>query len=107
MASPIIHIDKKAIAFRDEAINIEKEAANLYYSKRSEIIYIDFASVIFISRSFADEWLDTITRLTNSGITVKLQNVADNVQKMLKIVTTTRAEISKLTSEQIQSLKSK
>ena len=89
--SETIPIIKQAIAFRDEATAIEARAKKL--SKNSMTVYIDFNAVKFISRSFADELINSIERLKKSGISLKVKNTSPGIKRMLDIVKFTRKNI--------------
>lgn len=91
MKAETIHIDKPAIAFRDDAEAIEKQAKKR--AKKSSVVNLDFKEVKFISRSFADELINATERLSKSGITLKIRNALPNVKKMLALVRATRKDI--------------
>jgi anti-anti-sigma regulatory factor len=93
MKTPTIHLFKQAIAFRDDAEEIEKQAKKS--AKKSPVVYLDFKEVKFISRSFADELINSMERLKKSDISLKIRNAAPNVKKMLSLVRQTRRSILK------------
>ncbi len=79
MKSEIIYLEKRAIALRDDAKEIERRAKK--FAKKSTLVYVDFKEVQFISRSFTDELINSVERLKNSGISLKIRNIAPNVKK--------------------------
>ena len=91
----IIYLIKPAIAFRDEAISIELQAKKL--SKKFKVICIDFKAVKFISRSFADELINSAERLKKTGVSLKFKNTSPDIKKMLDIVKLTRQNILRKT----------
>lgn len=91
MKSEKIVLQKQAIAFRDDAMEIEKAARKL--AKKNPVVYVDFKAVKFISRSFADEFINSRERLKNSGVSLKIKNIAPNLKKMMALVRHTRKNI--------------
>ncbi|GEM_PF-1825590 len=91
MKSEKIYLHKQAIVFRDDATEIERVAKKL--AKKNPVVYIDFKAVKFISRSFADEFINSKERLKNSGVSLKTKNTAPNVKKMIALVRHTRKNI--------------
>lgn len=93
MKSKIINLHKQAIGFRDDALEIERQARKL--AKKTSVVYVDFKPVIFISRGFADEFIKVTERLNDSGVALRMRNAAPNVKKMIAIVRRTRKNILK------------
>jgi anti-anti-sigma regulatory factor len=91
MKSEKIYLKKQAIAFRDDAKKIERTAMKL--AKKTSLVYVDFKAVKFISRGFADEFINVTERLKNAGISLKTKNTAPNLKQMMALVRHTRKNI--------------
>lgn len=91
MSRQIIHISKKLLVFRSDAIKIKKEADN----SSSDIIIIDFSEVHFISRAFADELLNISEKLQKDGVKIQLCNIKPNLKKLFQTVKNTRKRIKR------------
>jgi len=69
-----ILIEKKNLLFREEAKRLVRKI-------KSKNAILDFAKVEFISRAFADEFLDLISKKS-----VKIKNIKPNLKKLFSIV---------------------
>jgi len=96
MSRHVIHISKKLLAFRGDAIKIKKESEN----SSSDIIIIDFSEVHFISRAFADEFLKISEKLQKNGVKIQLSNIKPNLKKLFQTVRSTRKRIKRELSAQ-------
>lgn len=96
MSRQVIHISKKLLAFRGDAIKIKKESDK----SSSDIIIIDFSEVHFISRAFTDEFLNISEKLQKNGIRIQLCNIKPNLKKLLQTVKSTRKRIKRELSAQ-------
>lgn len=85
-----IHINKKVVSFREDAINIKSESL-----KNSSDIYIDFSDVYFISRAFTDELLNVIEEIKKEGKKIHLLKMNSNLKKMIQLVKNGRKKIKK------------
>lgn len=88
MKTKTIHISKKVLALREDAINIKKEA-----DKASSDISIDFSEVHFFSRAFSDELLNVMEALKAEGKKIHLKKINPNIKKMLQLVKDQRRRI--------------
>ena len=85
---------QKLLAFRKDAIEIEKEAKRV-----SSGTILDFSEVHFISRAFADELLNVLDRLKKEGHKIQLRKMRPALKGHIKTVEKTRREIKKELSE--------
>ena len=90
MIQQTIRISKKLLAFREDAMNIKKES-----KKISSDILIDFSEVHFVSRAFADEFLNVIEEIKAEGKKINFIKMYPDVRKMLKLVKNGRKKIKK------------
>lgn len=95
MKSETIYLEKQAIAFRDDAKEIEKLTKKV--AKKYSIVYLDFSEVKFISRSFADELINVQEKLKEKGVSLRMKNTASNVRQMITLVRMTRRKILRQT----------
>ena len=83
------------IASREAArIVTQKLIEQLSHSNAKEV-FLDFKNIIFVSRSFADEILDSIEMLSEKRIRVKIKNANLSIDKMLNLVKAKRKKILK------------
>lgn len=84
------------IASREAAKFItQKCIENLSRGKAKEAV-LDFRGIVFVSRSFADEILDSIEKLHQRGIKVEVKNINSAVSEMLKLVKSHQGKILRL-----------
>lgn len=83
------------IASREVArIVTQKLIEQLSHSNDREV-FLDFKNIIFVSRSFADEIIDSIEMLSEKRIRVKIKNANLSIDKMLRLVKAKRKKILK------------
>lgn len=68
---------------------VKKKASQNKFNK----IIIDFAQVDFISRSFIDEWLNTIEELKAKGLNVRIINLKIELAKFVEKIKETKQKI--------------
>jgi len=85
---PVI-IKKKYLFFRNETNYLKR----IIKERKSKIIYLDFSKVIFFSRSFADEFLNTIENLKKEKIIVKIKNLKPKLEFFLQQIKEKKEEI--------------
>lgn len=88
-----IQIEKKYLFFREDAKNLAEYIYKKNRENKSKIIFLDFSRVDFMSRSFADEFLNILSELKMKGIEVKLvylktvlKNFIFHVKKIKSII---------------------
>jgi anti-anti-sigma regulatory factor len=86
----VIVLEKKILLSREEAKNLEKEIR----LHDSESVVIDFATVNFISRGFADEWLNVMSRIKPEN-KITFLNQKPSVKKMMQAVQKRKQKIRK------------
>ena len=89
MSRQVIHLSKKLLAFREDAIKIKKES-----KRNSSYMIIDFSEVHFISRAFADEFLNVFEKLQKDGLKIQLKNMKPTLKTLLQTVKKTRKKIN-------------
>lgn len=88
--SKIIRLDKTVFFTREQA---KKLGAAIRKNRMSKVI-IDFSAVHFISRAFADEWLNELEK-TKSKKTVSIRHANPDIKKMIQVVKRKKNEIRK------------
>lgn len=96
MKSKTIHISKKVLGLRTDAMNIKNES-----DKISSDVSVDFSEVYFFSRAFADELLNVLEKIKEEGKKIHLKNMNPNVKKMLQLVKRRRKIIKKELTESV------
>jgi anti-anti-sigma regulatory factor len=86
----IIILNKIIFFFRDQAKELGEAIRKANFSE----VMIDFSGVDFISRSFADEWLNVLEKITSKK-TVVIRHAKPEIKKMIQIVRKKRQEINK------------
>ena len=90
----IITINTKLLAFRDQAKSLAKAAGQ----QKSPVLAFNFARVEFMSRSFADEFLNVLTDLKARKKTVALNALKPELRHFLtsiqQVRVRTRAEMA-------------
>lgn len=82
-------------AGRESAKLLTQELIKELSVSESEEAILDFEDIVFISRSFADEILDSIEMLSKKKIKVRIKNAHIPVRKMLVLVRSQRRKILK------------
>ncbi len=89
-----IKLNKTAFFDRSQAQEVGEAIRQINSSK----IIVDFFGVDFISRAFADEWLNVLGKVTSKK-TVTTRNLKPDVKKMIQIVRKKRRKINKQVSD--------
>lgn len=84
-----IKIKKKYLIFRSDINEVFK---NITQKKN---IHLDFSQVKFISRSFADEFLNAVNELKTKKAVIKIINLKPQFKKLINRVRKTKEEIKK------------
>lgn len=79
----VIKIEKKYLAFREDAKKIMRRAQGERADKKARSFVLDFSQVEFMSRSFADEFLNSVNALENSGGKVTIVNLKPALQEFV------------------------
>ena len=85
-----IKIKKNFLIFREEAKNLEGIAKRKL--RHSNSVSFDFSNVKFLSRSFADELLNTLSQEKR----IKIINLSPDLQKFLKIIKKTKETLCQI-----------
>jgi anti-anti-sigma regulatory factor len=85
-----IKLNKIILYDRSQAQELGKAISKSDSSK----IIIDFSGVDFISRAFADEWLNVLEKVKQKK-TVIIRHIKQNPKKMIQVVRKKRREINK------------
>lgn len=83
------------IASRQAAELITQKCLERLSKEEKERVILDFHKIVLVSRSFADEILDSIEKLNRRGIEMKVKNANPSVSRMLKLVKKHRGKINK------------
>jgi len=83
------------VAGRESAKLITQELIKKLSVSESKEAVLDFEDIVFVSRSFADEILDSIEMLRKKRIKVEIRNADFSVRKMLDLVKSQRRKILK------------
>ena len=86
----IIKLDKIVLFSRQQA---KKLGTNVRRARVSKVI-VDFSTVYFISRAFADEWLNELEKTKFKKI-VSVRHANPDIKKMIQIVRKKKNEIRK------------
>jgi len=57
-------------------------------------LVLDFKGIYFVSRSFADEIMDSVEKLENRDIEVRIKNDNPSISQMLEVVRRSRARVA-------------
>lgn len=90
-----IPIKKKRLLFRDQARELAQLIHQKIKAKRLKAVYLDFACVDFISRSFIDEFLNGINELEKKGAKVEFLNLRPVLQEFIAKVKKVKSKIRK------------
>jgi len=83
-----IRLDKIVYYDRGQA----QELGKLIRRNKSGKVVIDFSNVVFISRAFAEEWLNVLDKVSLEK-TVVVRNLKTDPRKMIQLVRKKRREI--------------
>jgi len=81
------------IASREAARIITQELIKQLSASEDREAFLDFRSIVFVSRSFADEMLDSIEALRERSVRIKVKNANLSICKMLDLVKNKRQKI--------------
>ena len=90
-----IKIQKKYLIFREEAKKLKKILNQELKKSGSKSIFLDFDNVNFISRSFADQFLELLISYKAEHINIKLINLKPSIEKIIKLVKKRKEKIKK------------
>lgn len=82
-------IEKKYLVFRDQARAIFNQISD----DNQKIVILDFAQVVFFSRSFLDELLNIIEELKKQKKFVRIINLKSELKTFYNQVAKTKAKI--------------
>ena len=92
MTNNSIKIKKNYLLFREHAKNIFNA---LPRNVQPRTVNLDFSELNFMSRSFVDELLTTITRSRNKKFFIKIVNLKPSLKKFFNQVKKTKEKIQK------------
>ena len=91
----IIKITKKYLIFRDDAKVILENIQEKGARGKAQGFVLDLAGVEFMSRSFADELLNVISKLEDKDAKIDLINLRPNLQKFMASIQKRKQAIRK------------
>jgi anti-anti-sigma regulatory factor len=88
-----IQIKKKYLFFREDAKNLTKSIIKKSKKNKLKNIFLDFSSVDFMSRSFVDEFLNSIQELNRKNIKTQSIHLRPDLHKFINCVAATKSKI--------------
>ncbi|MFH1462353.1 MAG: hypothetical protein ABIG08_01465 [bacterium] len=88
-----IEIKKKYLVFREDAKNLTQIIQKKVKDNNLKNIVIDFSRVVFMSRSFIDEFLNSRDELSKKSIKIQPVNLKADLQKFISRVKETKNRI--------------
>jgi len=88
-------IEKKYLVFRDEAREILDGIKKKAGASKQASVLLDFACVDFFSRSFVDEFINSVNKLRESRIEVTFTNLKPSLEGFINTVQATKAKIQR------------
>lgn len=88
-----IQIEKRYLFFREDARNLAKYIYKKNKENKIKIVFLDFSRVDFMSRSFADEFLNVLNELKIKDIKVRTLCLKTNLKNFISRVKKTKNKI--------------